>query len=372
MVETLVPASIPPAAPSTAIRLEQVQFLRFLAAASVLLGHAMMEGKHSDLLPSLFDPIYNFPWGAGVDVFFVISGFIMFFVSADKTPGVNTARTFIAKRIRRVVPLYWFFTLLMLIAILLFPDRVSESDTGWGEMVSSLLFVPYLPNDDGLFRPVLAQGWTLNYEMYFYACFAVTVLLTIRWRFISIALIMLTIVALSAISNGSVGALTFYGNTVVIEFLLGGAIFFVMKKGGRVNSAVCLAGIALAVAMLCLAPETPNQTRVIYWGLPAFILSSSVILCAGRIRAVFSLPIFQVLGDASYALYLSHPFAYNFLLLALVHVPGPLAKTIYVPVALLVCLAAAVFVNRLIERPLDRFIGTLMPAPNAPARGVAQ
>ena len=106
--------------------------------------------------------------GAGVDIFFVISGFIMVYTTMDRE---ITPWSFMADRIARIVPAYWAATLGVFFLALVAPSLLQTSHMQWGELFKSLVFVPFR-KANGLVQPVLFVGWTLNYEMFFYLMFA--------------------------------------------------------------------------------------------------------------------------------------------------------------------------------------------------------
>jgi exopolysaccharide production protein ExoZ len=364
-------AALRPAPAQPAPRLDQVQFLRFVAAALVIFGHVLMAGRDQSLLAPMYDKVYDFPWGSGVDVFFIISGFIMFYVSRRISPGVDAALSFLWKRAIRIVPLYWTFSALMVLTLLVLPSDGEPSDLTPWRVLSSFLFLPSAREVDGGLRPILAQGWTLNYEVFFYFCFAGCVLFSRKYAMAVISLMLVTAVAVCNILPTS--TLTrFYGNTVVIEFLYGGLLYYVYMSGFRIGVVTCILGVAAAMVLLYLSPLMPIQTRFIYWGLPALILSMSIMLCEGRAKTFFSLPVFQRLGDASYALYLCHPFVYHAILLVLKRMPSEISFAIYVPVAVTACLVASVLVNRLYERPIDAMLRRIEKARPTPRPSVAQ
>ncbi|MEY9103377.1 peptidoglycan/LPS O-acetylase OafA/YrhL [Sinorhizobium fredii] len=148
-----------------------IQYLRAAAALAVVVFHAAEKTGH------------DFAVGAaGVDVFFVISGFIMWVIS-DRRP--LTPAKFIWDRIRRIVPIYWFATAVMIAGALagLFPNLALTLD----HVLASLFFIPFRSPSSGEIWPLLVQGWTLNFEMLFYAVFAASLLLPRHWRLPAIA-----------------------------------------------------------------------------------------------------------------------------------------------------------------------------------------
>jgi exopolysaccharide production protein ExoZ len=124
--------------------LSSIQVLRGVAAVMVVLFHVL-----------------GFQIGsAGVDIFFVISGFIMFHTNREVFGHAGAAILFLKRRILRVAPLYWLCT-----AFALWPKTELKT------LAASVLFVP-VRSGDGSIHTVLAPGWTLNFEMFFYIVFA--------------------------------------------------------------------------------------------------------------------------------------------------------------------------------------------------------
>src|SRR5271166_3045280 len=144
-----------------------IQTLRALAALAVVAYHALQWDRG------------GFDVGrAGVDVFFVISGFIMWRVTAGRDVP---PRAFLWRRFTRVAPLYWLATLGVLAVALVWPAFLPEVRPGWRHLVLSLAFIPHL-DPRGLPFPTLPPGWTLDYEAVFYAIFAAALAGPRAWR----------------------------------------------------------------------------------------------------------------------------------------------------------------------------------------------
>ena len=238
------------------MRLHALQYLRALAALAVVYSHAALQVEgYLPLLPQV--------GGFGVDVFFVISGFIMVWIAKpEDTPG-----RFVVNRVRRVVPLYWFFTLLMAGLLLLAPSVFKSATFDIGELVLSLAFVPFESTSyPGWLYPIVAPGWSLNYEMYFYALFAASLALAPRWRVAgAIALLALVFVALRLIAPDSIAA-RFYASDVVFEFVFGMLLAVAWRRGLRLSPATGAALIVVGTLLLFVHLPLP---RSIAYGLPS-------------------------------------------------------------------------------------------------------
>src|SRR5690606_35064881 len=106
-----------------------------------------------------------FPGDFGVDLFFVISGFIMVHVSRNQFARPGAPLDFVRRRLVRIVPLYWTMTTLMVAVVLLLPQSVDTATADPRQWIASYLFIPFERASDGMMRPVLGLGWSLNYEM---------------------------------------------------------------------------------------------------------------------------------------------------------------------------------------------------------------
>src|SRR3569833_1234402 len=212
-------------------RLDGLQMLRFFAAFAVLLEHVMHEALSFGIAPdSLISRLEPVDFGVGVDVFFVISGFIMLHISADKFGRPGAASDFLLRRIVRLVPLYWLFTLAMLAAMLLVPGQLAHTRLDPAHILASFGFIPWR-DSTGLAHPILGLGWTLNYEMYFYAVFALMLLVPLRaggWTiaglFVALALAHL------AVPASQVQAY-FWTDPIILEFLFGIGLALLLRRG---------------------------------------------------------------------------------------------------------------------------------------------
>ncbi len=160
-----------------------IQYLRGIAALMVVWHHGV--GQLATL-----ETYFPFRFGtSGVDLFFVISGFIMVVTTAGRDV---TPTEFIARRFVRVVPLYWVLTLALAATALVAPSLFRSVTLTAVSLIQSLLFIPHFsPSHAGMIWPVLVPGWTLNYEMFFYVVFAASLAFSHRLAILSITLAML-------------------------------------------------------------------------------------------------------------------------------------------------------------------------------------
>ncbi len=272
------------------MKLHALQYLRAVAAIAVVYSHAAIQvDSYKHYLSEL---------GAfGVDIFFVLSGFIMVYISKP----TDTPLAFFKNRFRRVVPLYWFFTLLMASILLFMPSIFKNSTFDLTASLQSLLFIPHFSiAQKEMVWPILAPGWSLNYEMYFYALFALSLLLARQYRVWFVGACIFAVFALANLSGSKSAISLFYSDAIVFEFLFGMVLAIVFLKGMKVSNKAAWLMIVFGFALLIASFPIP---RIIGYGIPALMIVAGTLYC--RIPNV---PFLVMLGDSSYALYLCHIF----------------------------------------------------------------
>jgi exopolysaccharide production protein ExoZ len=298
-------------------RLEAIQVLRAVAAIGVVFTHAIT--RLSATFPGASDDaVFTGAGGqltvgdAGVDLFFVISGFIMLHVHRNDFAQPGAPLRFMTRRILRIVPIYWFLTTVALAFLIFAPQLFTTHYKGiylpW--IVGSYLFLPIAPPDWNA-TPVVGVGWTLNYEMFFYAAFAGALLLPRRFGLRLIFLGFGALVVLGTLCKPSAPLFNLVTNWLLLDFLMGLAIAWRLLSSGRLSRtpicALIFIGIACLAATIVWPPPEQGPLRFMSWGIPAALIvfgMSSVNIPDGRFAKFMS-----VLGDASYSIYLFQFFA---------------------------------------------------------------
>jgi exopolysaccharide production protein ExoZ len=280
-----------------------VQGLRAIAAASVVLYHVFYMLVHNAGYSFRFSDV----GAAGVDLFFLISGFIMIYTHFDDFCEAGASTSFLRRRVIRIVPLYWLVTTATVALLVCAPSLFSTIKLDWTNVVSSYLFI-LSPNSEGVVGTVTQTGWTLCYEFYFYALFGILLFLPRRYFLITAGLIFIAglIVGMAGTSVPPWAAVA--TNPLLAEFYLGSIIAFMFLAGFSLPSGIAIVAIVLSVVGILVAsgPTDGNWQRVLWWGLPcAVILASAVSLERIGIRVP---KILIALGASSYSLYLVHPF----------------------------------------------------------------
>jgi peptidoglycan/LPS O-acetylase OafA/YrhL len=333
-----------------------VQALRAFAAFAVAFYHI----AHDDIAnggdpAGWFAEISRFfPWDAGVDIFFVISGFVIVHASAKLFGAPGGPLVFLRRRLRRIVPLYWIMTTIFLLVLVAGRSTIHGAIGGPGYIAASFLFLPW-PRPDGLMQPVFGLGWTLNYEMFFYAVFAPFLLLLRRWAVAGAVVLLCGFVAFGLLIGFANLQLSFWSNPIILEFCAG-MLLALAPPGLNLPSRLLL--VVLAVAGLHFATTAPEAWRALDSGGPAVAMVAAAALGApGRVNGGPKTWLVR-LGDASYAMYLVHPFVMRAfsVLWHKFHVGNELAGTIYVLAGLAAAQFCALAINMTLERKLSALL----------------
>ena len=284
----------------------RIQVLRAVAALLVVGVHFTIISKayiHREAMGDLL------AFGAsGVDVFFVISGFVMTTVHARDIGQRGQLKPFVLKRLIRIVPLYWLVTELLLLLEVAGQGQRGQYSTE--VVIRSLLMIPQEPGD----TPVVAVGWTLTYELFFYLMFAALIALRrsvgigvwVAWLGPTLALTGWTIFTGNNVLEGHAWSQLVFSDRS-LEFLLGCIAAVVVRRGWVPRPSCLLGGGALAFLLVGLDPWgwDASERTVLVYGIPAALV---VVGAAARDSTSSSrVPAWSLLlGDASYALYLIH------------------------------------------------------------------
>jgi exopolysaccharide production protein ExoZ len=273
-----------------------IQILRFVAALAVVAFHVLGAPPKGFEVPESALTFALSYGGRGVDLFFVISGFVIFYAThASKL----TPAEFLRRRVERIVPLYFvvIFTVTML-AIML-PGIFGTPD--WytpRHILKSLAFIAFTDGD----VPVVYVGWSLEYEMYFYLAVALLMALTRNvWR--NIVVMFSAIAVLGQIPGvaAMLGSYAFFADPMILEFVLGVIVASVFVNG-RTSWPMPVAAACAIAAVLVSDPAS----RVVVSGVPAACLVAVAAWASRkRIDPSWSERALARLGDASYSIYLA-------------------------------------------------------------------
>lgn len=345
-------------------RLYSIQYLRAFAALSVVALHA--SNRVTELLPTgVVDALHL--GHAGVDLFFVISGFIMWYIGRETS---QSPIQFFARRFLRVAPLYWMASLSW--AAFAIAAGFTWMTLDPVKVAQSLLFIPHFSATfpDHVW-PVLVPGWTLNYEMFFYLLFALSLGLPKGVRLPGMCLALLILVAAGLVLAPEGAVAKTYTSPLLLEFCSGCLVAELWRRrpGGLLrNAAILVVGILGFILLGPHVDEAEPLSRVLGFGLPAALVLMGTI---GLSPVIPHWPLLERLGDASFAIYLFHILVLSAVTQVWVKLPAihsPLTAAVFIVAFLCVISAVGLWLFRYVEQPLHR---SLMAAISPVSKGGA-
>ncbi len=335
-------------------RYDGVQALRFIAAAMVLVTHSFFYA--SERLGT--QESYSWSAGAkGVDIFFIISGFVMV-LSSSKLISLDYGwKEFLRHRLIRIVPPYWAATTLKLIVLLLMSSFVLHAELDWWVIIKSYFFIPS-PNVDGKIKTFLGVGWTLVYEMFFYTIFVVAMFFK-KNIYIFVGIVLLLFSSLYLIRPETYSALWFLMDPIILEFYMGMVLGYFVLNRNFLPAFISVLVIFVSLFYLFFSENLLGLHRFIEAGIPAMFLVWSVVSLEKYLQNRIP-PTVMFLGAASYVLYLFHPLI------------APLAPTVLkkvgysmFPVSVILSIILAVTITSIIhqwfEKPATLFLKRITP-----------
>jgi len=343
----------PPVA--TAAKYPALQILRAVAASFVIVDHA---GNNTVQGWAHADRLTHIAWSfgdVGVIVFFGISGFIMTTTQFSSFGSSARSGDFFLRRLLRIVPIYAVATTFQ------YANKYHlHGDYNWLNYAKSLLFIPYL--DAGhQYAPVLAQGWTLDYEMFFYLVFAFSLSMK-RWHGLALSMVLFAALALLQGSYPRNALATFYLNHILMYFVCGMLAGIIGHYHNLVTQRILvpLVLVVMLMGLTCAFHGILSEPLYLAWSMP--VVFACVTICAncrpreqGRLQQAL-----ERLGDASYSTYLFHGFMLGALKIVSNHISDgqyTLAAA-FMLISLLACNATGYAAFRWIEHPLTRFMNT--------------
>lgn len=344
---------------------DNIQILRGLAAMGVVFDHAAMH--YFETSDTLIYRLLMFAGYIGVWIFFVISGFIMGVTSFDKFGSKGAPQQFMVRRFLRIAPLYYMVTTAKFV--------LAHKKLTLPAFLMSLLFIPHF-NAEGNIRPILGQGWTLNYEMFFYILFAAAMFMALKRGLIALCSVMVLLVvggaAMTLAGHKPADALTLtYTDPLLLLFTGGVCVSYLLRSGTQLSSRVAdwlSAGLFISLFVLFLIGRAVPSLEISV--IPVALAAACILLIFTSAASAIGQgaksehgPLYRGmmrLGDASYSIYLTHTFALTFLfkLDDRLHLGSP----VIIPLAAVIAIVLGLVVFKTIEAPLGNWLsGRLNP-----------
>lgn len=296
-------------------KIDWIQGLRGIAALLVVLCHAR-EYLQQDVNAKEISALL-IPGAMGVDLFFIISGFIMVY-STQGGNGCAYAKDFAIKRFSRIFPLYFVVSVLWVLIVKKNPHFFNNMENII-YFTKSVLFIPTSDSHPLFHAPIVSLGWTLNFEVYFYIVFGISLLFN-KYKTVFLAAWMsLTLIAIPEMFSGFSWAaskkhdypwvyLNLAANPIIFEFLAGVLIAKLYLKEGIVFPNITLAKASVATTfglVIWLNYSGYSSYGPMSWGAPIMLFVACLAIASKSIE--IKVPASLVwLGKISFSLYLTH------------------------------------------------------------------
>lgn len=352
-------------------KLLTVQALRGLAALAVVLLHLIGTQVQGGIVPK--PGVSQHGW-MGVDLFFVISGFIMVWVTREVKPGAQTAGKFMLMRAARIYPLWWACTIIIAILYLVIhgvPASINAvpADESWGHLFLSLFLIPHQ------YAPGIGVGWSLIHELYFYIIFTLIILFGLRSRlWIALSLWAAVTVGGLYLGWGKLGPqMKIIISPYTLHFIAGAVAGLLLLRQDKarfglpaLTAGVVILGVIIAIGLV----DKPLRVWQLTLPLTLIVYGAVASEMAGKLR---SPKILTWLGDISYSLYLTHwlvllawqiaePIYPGGMAYGLVSgLPGPALIALDFTILIIGCLVTAQIFYVLIEKPSLKLLRRHLP-----------
>ncbi|MBT2728958.1 acyltransferase [Bacillus sp. ISL-75] len=325
-------------------KLSYVQISRAVAILFVLLGHVNI----------LFYTDFKYDWfhmgewerTGGVDFFFIVTGFMIYYLYHKKAGVPGKTTEFLLKRVIRIYPLYWMFTLLAIAGSFISPSM--DGAYSWEIIIKSMLILPT--------NPILASTWSLSHVMFFYILFTAYIFKPVIFKPVILCWIVATILI-------ELHIIPYPDNSFFISFSSLEIIFGCLVAHLTLNYTFKYSSLLILIGMLgYLGVWINNIYSLIEMQAPIFFCLFSMIMMLGisekdkRNRKVPK--VLSFLGDASYSIYIAHgPFLQLYILILMkLNLIDSLGYFFSMIIVILLTVISSSLVYLVIEKPMAKFL----------------
>ncbi|WP_207534231.1 acyltransferase family protein [Desertivirga arenae] len=355
----------------TSLRVESIQLLR--AVAVILVAYVHIVDSSTFASPQQKNLFYLENWGAiGLDLFFVISGFIMTVITPNY---VNTGnwKDFLLKRALRIIPIYWLLSIFSYVV-----STARGSSFSFEKIIKTVLFLPVFDTSEFVF-PIIPVGWSLSLEMYFYLMIAGLLIYANKNIYRNLLILLACLPVLGLFLKPEAAVFKFLFSPLLLEFGMGiisGLIFrrltSTVNSGNRLQmqalaTTLTVLGMGLMITTLftgfsnvadaTVVSENINKAllRALIWGIPSALFLTGVVLLENLFH-LSSPKLFVSLGDASYSCYLLHTTILIPISMKIFKLSGVGNGDLYIFFSLLFVLGGSLFFYEFGEKRLNNFI----------------
>lgn len=335
-------------------RIESLDHLRVYAALTVLFGHTIHFLREADAYRGQQLSLYR--QGTGALVFMAVAGFIALHTESDRFARPGAARSFLWKRLRRLVPLYWVFTTLWLVVAIVAPGRIDKHELDPIHVTCSYLFLPWPRPFDGVPKPVLSPGWTLNYIAWFNALFAIALMFGRRLGLGLAIAVLLGVGGLGLVAHQQTGIAAFFTDSGVLMFGLGMACVplqrSLARRGFLIPMPVSLLAVGLLFCLSWMGAEGRGWQDLLPMACATAIVAVATLTGTVGNRALRT--VWGALAKASYSIYLSQAFSLGAFVVGLemTGLGTRLPFAVAIAAAMVFSIVCGLFVHRFVEKRL--------------------
>jgi len=320
----------------------------------------------------------------GVDVFFVISGFIISYISRAEH-GVASAKDFMLRRWVRVAPAYYIASIILFILFFLSQHFAFHAP----QVIKTFTILPLFDHGPRYWSPVLVIGWTLSFEFLFYILSAILIAFSIARKDAALLLVLTILYLFGVFVPVSNAQFNFVTSPMILEFGFGVIIAMVYKQRRLVPPVISVTLVVTGLAMFArliwqgyggvselffILESKSVEQRIILWGLPAAALCAGAIwLEKAKPHLIGSNRFLLLLGDASYSIYLAHPLCYAMLGSLVKRVPflAQLQGDVLILIFMTLATASGILFHFYIEKPLISKLNGMLLHKKVPAQQAA-
>jgi peptidoglycan/LPS O-acetylase OafA/YrhL len=354
------------------MKLNSIQFLRAVAALLVVYDHSLLvQMDYGTSWQQNFMHINKFGC-IGVDLFFVISGFIITLV-ANKYIGVYQGTHFLAKRFWRINPVYYILSLVLVPVFFLSPgyNPLSGGKLTIHSIFDSLFILPTGSNLS-TYTPLLKLGWALSFQWLFYLLFFLLIVCKVRHKAFSLSGTIALLVVSGYIFQPHDLRLEFITNPILLEFLLGCIISYIYLTVKQIPADVgficLLIGVASYIYLVIKGfgivgyfEGTLNGylslNRFLFWGIPSSLIVAGCVILEknGLLVRLWNNHFFLLCGNASYSIYLAHTIVLSLLMLLYKKTGFFLPADLMIWLQIVIAVTVSIFFYKLVEKPLLQY-----------------
>ena len=346
--------------------INSIQFLRGFAALAVVVHHTGGYVKRYFEPTLLFEDKFSIGF-AGVDLFFVISGFIIHFTSKNYLNNPSKLKEYLKKRFIRVYPIYWIITTILFISSWLIVEILDKNIFSIGYPNTLIAYIQtylLLP----LHFAINPVTWTLSYELFFYLCFAILIISKRLWMIPALILAVSfynIFINIPEIVEVKLNYFNFIFSGYNFEFMFGFLIYPLYEKI-KLSNIISVILLIISISIIALfgydIGDYDSYKRVLTFGLPSGLILLSLLNLENN-NAISFPKITLTLGDASYALYLIH-FPMMLLMNKIPQILGynfsAIQEVWYSYFIIISMVISSIYVHKWIEMPVAKKLNSLL------------